>query len=153
MPFYSLLCCQKFKMSIQLEKYKAGHSQPGSGYKYFLPGLINDQWQWTDSQLNTLLEKASIRLGELNSFARLVPNIDLFIALHVTTEAVVSSRIEGTQTNITEAVLPEEQITPERRNDWKEVNNHTKALPQPNLRLFTLCESIRRRPQVTFRQW
>ncbi|MFI5123822.1 MAG: Fic/DOC family N-terminal domain-containing protein [Chitinophagales bacterium] len=36
-----------------------------------------------------MLEQASIKLGELNSFARLVPNIDLFIQLHVTKEAVV----------------------------------------------------------------
>ncbi|GAA4431776.1 Fic family protein [Pontibacter saemangeumensis] len=115
-------------MAIQLEKYKAGHWQPGTGYKYFLPVKVNDQWQWADAQLNTLLEKASIRLGELNSYARLVPNIDLFISLHVTKEAVVSSRIEGTQTNIAEAMLPEEEITPERRNDWKEVNNYTHAL-------------------------
>ncbi|GEO02478.1 toxin Fic [Adhaeribacter aerolatus] len=93
-----------------------------------MPAKINDQWQWNDAQLNTLLEKASIRLGELNSYARLVPNIDLFISLHVTKEAVVSSRIEGTQTNIAEAMLPEEEITPKRRNDWKEVNNYTNAL-------------------------
>jgi Fic family protein len=115
-------------MAIQLEKYVSGHSQPGAGYKYFLPSRINDQWQWSDSQLNTLLEKASIRLGELNAYAHIVPNIDLFIELHVTKEAVVSSRIEGTQTNIREAILPQEEILPERRNDWKEVNNYTQAL-------------------------
>lgn len=130
-------------MAILIEKYKAGHWQPGTGYKYFLPSAINDQWQWTDPQLNTLLEKASIRLGELNSFARLVPNIDLFIALHVTTEAVISSRIEGTQTNITEAILPEEEITPERRNDWKEVNNYTVALNEAIRDLFRLPLSSR----------
>jgi Fic family protein len=115
-------------MAIPLEKYKSGHWQPGIGYKYFLPTKVNDQWQWSDAQINTLLEKASIRLGELNSYARLVPNIDLFILLHVTKEAVVSSRIEGTQTNIAEAVLPEEEIDPERRNDWKEVNNYSESL-------------------------
>ena len=130
-------------MAIQLEKYKAGHWQPGIGYKYFLPSKINDQWQWNDAQLNTLLEKASIRVGELNSFARLVPNIDLFIELHVTKEAVVSSRIEGTQTNIAEAVLPEEEITPERRNDWKEVNNYTYALNEAIKSLRTLPLSSR----------
>lgn len=115
-------------MAIQLEKYKSGHWQPTAVYKYFLPTKVNDRWQWTDTQINTLLEKASIRLGELNSYARLVPNIDLFILLHVTKEAVVSSRIEGTETNITEAVLPEEEVEPERRNDWKEVNNYTASL-------------------------
>jgi Fic family protein len=130
-------------MAIQLEKYKAGYWQPGAGYKFFLPSKVNDQWEWNDPQLNTLLEKASIRLGELNSFARLVPNIDLFIALHVTKEAVISSRIEGTQTNITEAVLPEEEITPERRNDWKEVNNYTYALNEAIKSLVKLPLSSR----------
>ena len=108
-----------------------------------MPTIINEQWQWNDAQLNTLLERASIRLGELNSFARLVPNIDLFIALHVTTEAVISSRIEGTQTNITEAVLPEEEINPERRNDWKEVNNYSAALNEAIRNLHQLPLSSR----------
>ncbi len=57
-----------------------------------------------------------------------MPNIDLFIQLHVTKEAVVSSRIEGTQTNIDEALLPVEEVKPERRNDWVEVNNYTNGL-------------------------
>src|SRR4051812_9540665 len=101
-------------MTIQLEKYSSGHLQPGTGYKYFLPSKINAQWTWTDAALNTLLEKASMRLGELNAYAHIVPNIDLFIELHVTKEAVVSSRIEGTQTNIREAILPQDEISPER---------------------------------------
>jgi len=93
-----------------------------------MPTPINDRWQWITPDINHLLESAAVKLGELNCFARLVPNIDLFIQLHVTKEAVVSSRIEGTQTNIDEALLPEEEIRPERRNDWKEVNNYITAL-------------------------
>lgn len=68
------------------------------------------------------------KLGELNSFSKLVPNLDLFIQLHVTKEAVVSSSIEGTQTRMDEALLPEAEVQPERRNDWKEVNNYIIAL-------------------------
>ncbi len=116
-------------MIIPLEAYKAGTFEKHyTGYTYFLPRYINEQWTWEDQALNLLLEKAAIKLGELNSYARLVPNIDLFIQLHVTKEAVVSSRIEGTQTNMDEALLREEEVTIERRNDWKEVNNYIKAL-------------------------
>lgn len=113
---------------IELEKFKAGNYRKGNHYQYFVPQEINDEWRWQSPELNDLLEKAAIRLGELNSFSRFVPNIDLFIQVHVTKEAVVSSRIEGTQTNMNEALLPEEEIDPEKRNDWKEVNNYIKAM-------------------------
>lgn len=111
-----------------LEEFQSGRRERTAGYQYFVPNPINRQWKWKDAQLNTLLEKASRKIGELNSFARLVPNIDLFIQLHVMKEAVISSRIEGTRTNIDEALLTEEDIRPERRDDWREVNNYTKAL-------------------------
>jgi len=113
---------------IELEKYQAGHFEKNLGYQYFVPSAINDEWTWKTPALNLLLEKAAIKLGELNSYARLVPNIDLFIQLHVTKEAVVSSHIEGTKTNMDEALLPVEEIHPERRDDWQEVNNYIKAL-------------------------
>lgn len=113
---------------IRLEDYKSGHIEQGIGYKYFVPSLINDEWTWQDASINTLLEKASLRLGELNSFSRLVPNIDLFIQLHVTKEAVLSSRIEGTQTHMDEALLPQTEVKEERRNDWQEVRNYVDAI-------------------------
>ncbi len=114
---------------IELSKYEAGkYQRDPSGYSYFIPSQINNNWSWTDQQINTLLEKASIRLGELNSFARLVPNIGLFIQLHVTKEAVVSSRIEGTQTKIDEVLLRESEIKPERKDDYQEVINYIKAM-------------------------
>jgi Fic family protein len=116
------------KATLTIEDFSSGHYEKGIGFKYFVPAEINQEWTWKDATLNTLLEKASIKLGELNSFARLVPNIDLFIQLHVTKEAVISSRIEGTQTNMNEALLPVEEIKPERRNDWQEVHNYTNAL-------------------------
>src|SRR5437879_2374843 len=114
--------------TVSIEEFEAGRYEKGYGYRYFVPAYVNKQWTWADGQLNELLEKASIKLGELNSFAKLVPSIDLFIHLHVTKEAVVSSMIEGTQTSIDEALLPEEEISPEKRNDWHEVQNYTKAI-------------------------
>jgi len=85
---------------LSIENFKAGRIEKGFKYKYFVPSKVNAQWQWSDGMLNELLEKASLKLGELNSFARLVPNIDLFIHLHITKESVISSRIEGTKTQM-----------------------------------------------------
>jgi len=63
--------------------------------------------------------------------------------MHVTKEAVISSRIEGTQTKMDEALLDEEDISPERKNDWKEVNNYINALNQAIKELDTLPISSR----------
>jgi len=127
----------------EFEKYSAGHFEKGFGYKFFVPELINDVWSWRTPIINKLLEKAAIKLGELNSFARLVPNIELFIQLHVTKEAVVSSRIEGTRTNIDEALLPIEEIKPERVDDWLEVKNYIAALNEAIVELQHLPLSSR----------
>lgn len=113
---------------IQIEKFHAGSFRKGIQYQYFVPEKVNDVWRWQSPELNELIERAAIKLGELNSFSRFVPNTDLFIQIHVTKEAVLSSRIEGTQTSMNEALLPESEIQPEKRNDWKEVTNYIKAM-------------------------
>lgn len=113
---------------ILLEQFDAGHYESGYGYKFFVPNTINDVWTWNDPTIAQLLERAAVKLGELNSFSRFVPNLDLYIQLHVTKEAVISSRIEGTHTRMDEALLPESEIEPERKDDWKEVNNYINAI-------------------------
>jgi len=129
--------------TLHLDKYIAGAKGIGTGYKYFVPEKVNRQWLWDDPTLNHLIEKASLQLGQLNSYARLVPNIDLFLHMHIMKEAVLSSKIEGTQTQIDEALLPIEDISPERRDDWQEVNNYTKALNDAIEDLKTLPISSR----------
>lgn len=113
---------------IDIQDYKSGEFRNSLGYKYFLPSFINNEWFWNDSAINKLIEKASFELGQLNSYSKLVPNINLFIHLHVTKEAVVSSKIEGTQTHFDEAFLLKENISNERKDDWQEVQNYTQAL-------------------------
>ena len=113
---------------MDIKDFKAGSYEKGYEYSYFLPEKINHSFFWIDEVINELLEKASFKLGELNSFSRFVPDTAMFIIMHIFKEAVVSSRIEGTQTNIEEAFIEEKAIDPERRDDWKEVNNYVNAM-------------------------
>jgi len=128
---------------MNINDFKAGSYRKGYKYRYFLPEKINHTFIWTDEVINELLEKAAFKLGELNSFSRFVPYTDMFIKMHVFKEAVVSSQIEGTQTNIEEALIEEKEINPERRDDWKEVNNYVKAMNAAIEELNTLPLSNR----------
>jgi Fic family protein len=128
---------------MDIKDFKAGTYQDGYKYQYFKPEKINHPWIWTDETINALLEKASLKLGELNSFSRLVPDTGMFIIMHVFKEAVVSSRIEGTRTNIEEALVDEKDIDPEKRDDWLEVNNYVTALNEAIEGLQTLPLSTR----------
>ena len=128
---------------MDIKDFKAGSYRKGYEYRYFLPEKINHSFFWTNEAINELLEKASFKLGELNSFSRFVPDTDMFIIMHILKEAVVSSRIEGTQTNIEEALIEEKEIEPERRDDWKEVNNYVNAMNAAVEELKTLPLSNR----------
>ena len=89
---------------MDIKNYISGNYKQQYQYKSFVPSPVNIDWQITDSNLNTLLSQADIKLGELNAFSQLVPDIDFFISMHVSKEATTSSRIEGTKTNIAEAL-------------------------------------------------
>lgn len=128
---------------MKIEEYISGHWEQGFKYKYFIPAMINHPFAWEDDSISELLEKASLKLGELNSFSRFVPDIDMFIRMHVLKEAIVSSRIEGTRTNIEEALDEEDSVAPERRDDWLEVNNYVKAMNAAIEELKTLPLSCR----------
>jgi len=128
---------------MNIKNFKSGTQRKGYQYEYFLPEKINHTFFWTDEAINELLEKASLKLGGLNSFSRFVPNTDMFIIMHIFKEAVTSSRIEGTQTNIEEALIEEKEINPEKRDDWKEVNNYVLAMNSAIEELKTLPLSNR----------
>lgn len=128
---------------MKFETFKAGIWRQRYQYKSFEPVPVNHAWVWEDATINALLESATRALGELNAFSLIVPDIDLFIEMHVVKEAQTSSRIEGTQTGIDEALMPEEQILPEKRDDWREVRNYIDAVNTAINELKTLPLSNR----------
>lgn len=113
---------------MDIKKYKSGTYRQQYQYKSFYPEKINHVWIWTDAKINTLLERANKVLGELNAFSLIIPNIDIFIQMHVVKEANTSSRIEGTNTEIKDVFIDKKYISPERRDDWQEVQNYIKAM-------------------------
>ena len=128
---------------MKFESFVAGNWQERYQYRSFEPTLVNQAWNWEDAGISVLLEDANRALGELNAFSLIVPDIDLFIQMHVAKEAQTSSRIEGTQTEMDEALLSEEMIAPEKRDDWREVRNYIDAVNQAVEGLARLPLSIR----------
>ena len=129
---------------MKFETFKAGSWKQQYQYKSFQPTQMKREWSWDDPRINVLLEKATKALGELNAFSLIVPDVDWFIHMHIIKEANTSSRIEGTRTEIYEAVLEDEEIIlPERRDDWREVQNYVQAMNHAIQELQTLPLSMR----------
>jgi Fic family protein len=113
---------------MNLKDFKAGTFKQEYKYKSFLPEKINHTFTWDDPQINTMLEDATRVLGELNAFTMIVPNVDIFIQMHITKEANTSSKIEGTKTEMDDVLISKEQVDPEKRDDWQEVRNYINAM-------------------------
>lgn len=115
---------------MSITNFKSGKLVQRFQYKSFEPSLINTEWLVDNAELQLLLSQADIKLGELNAFSQLIPDVDFFIKMHILKEGTKSSRIEGTQTNIDDAVQKEEYIEAEKKDDWLEVHNYVEAMNQ-----------------------
>lgn len=126
-----------------MKNFIAGYFQSQGYYTSFQPNLINKIWLLEDMEVQQLLSKADRQIGRLDMYSEYIPNIDMFISMHVLKEATQSSKIEGTQTNIEEALLDFEDIGIDKRDDWEEVQNYIEAMNNAIKKLETLPFSSR----------
>lgn len=102
----------------------------GNGYKTFVPNKLppNPPIQF-DMEMQSLLSMADRKLGRLDGITQILPNPELFVAMYVRKEAVLSSQIEGTQASFADVLSAEyNQVEDQRRDDIGEVSNYVHAI-------------------------
>lgn len=100
---------------------------PG-GYPAFVPKPLPPRLAY-DSELVAALSRADAALGELSGLGRQLPNPGLLIGAYVRREAVWSSRIEGTQAELSDVLLDEVEASGTADPaDVREVRNYVSAL-------------------------
>ena len=128
---------------MKIEEFKSGKYLQQYQYKSFSPTRRNLPWSWGDGKINTLLAEANRKIGALDAFSSHIPDIDIFIEMHIPKEATQSSKIEGTRTELEEAIKTSSEIVPERKDDWEEVHNYIEAMNFSINKLNTLPVSKR----------
>jgi Fic family protein len=111
------------------------------GYWAFVPSALPPKLDWTDA-LVSLTSKADIALGTLSGLGENLPNPHLLIYPFVRKEAVLSSRIEGTQSSLSDLLLFE-ATKAQKQKDVKEVQNYVHAIEYGLKRLEELPLSLR----------
>ena len=77
------------------------YEDAGQGYRMFIPAALPpDPPLELNGDIISLLSEADIALGRLDGVAEFTPNPNLFLAMYVRKEAVMSSQIEGTQATL-----------------------------------------------------
>jgi Fic family protein len=114
-----------------------------TGYKAYRPNPLPPSIDW-NLNLAAALSKADMLLGRLAGEGGKLPNPHILIRPFVTREAVLSSRIEGTQATLGD-ILADHAGAPVEigPDDLREVNNYIIALQHGIKRLKTFPLSLR----------
>lgn len=124
---------------------RAGRYQrQGTGYRAFLPSpLPPNPPVRLEGELQPLLSQADRALGRLDGSIQTLPHPDLFVAMYVRKEAVLSSQIEGTQSSLQDVLAAEARVlSAERPDDVEEVFNYVAAMNYGLERLASLPVSV-----------
>ena len=132
-------------MPVDFPERAGRYVQQTTGYKAFLPAPLPPQPPLAlDGELQTLLSTADRDIGRLDALAALLPNPDLFVALYVRHEAVLSSQIEGTQSTLEDVLAFEADAQNDQTpKDVAEVANYVRAMNHGLARLPELPLSLR----------
>lgn len=113
------------------------------GYCAFIPNPLPPPLKY-DKKLIHLLSDADRQIGELAGTGRLLPNPYFLIRPYIRQEAVSSSRIEGTQTSLSDLFYFEASGQKEPKpSDVLEVKNYVRAMEYGLERVKTLPVSVR----------
>lgn len=111
------------------------------GYWAFVPVPLPPKLEWDDA-LVSVISRADIALGTLSGLGETLPNPHILIYPFIRREAVLSSRIEGTQSSLSDLLLFEATQV-EKRGDVREVQNYVRAMEYGLKRLNELPLSLR----------
>jgi len=119
--------------------------QQPTGYRAFIPEPLPPEPPINlAGELQHWLSQADRALGRLDGSIQTLPHPDLFVAMYVRKEAVLSSQIEGTQSSLQDLLAAEASIfAPERPTDVDEVVNYVRAMKYGLARLEDLPVSVR----------
>lgn len=133
--------------SIDVNNGRSGRyvRQP-SGYRAFVPApLPPDPPVRLSGNLLALLSRADRALGRLDGSIHTLPHPDLFVAMYVRKEAVLSSQIEGTQSSLQDVLAAEARVLDANRpRDVSEVFNRRAAGPYDNRALRSIDSQLRK---------
>lgn len=114
-----------------------------TGYEAFIPNPLPPEIDWTGSLIRSLSD-ADRLIGQLSGEGKQLPNPHLLIRPFIKREAVLSSRIEGTQATLGELLANDAGAVVNRSpDDIREVGNYVTALDYGIKRLNTLPLSLR----------
>jgi len=119
-----------------------------TGYEAFLPNPLPPAIDWTGRLIRSLSD-ADRLIGQLSGEGKKLPNPHLLIRPFIKREAVLSSRIEGTQATLGELLANDAGAVVDRSpDDLREVGNYVTALDYGIKKLNTLPLSLRLVRQV-----
>jgi len=125
------------------KKKSSGKYVKCTGYEAFVPNPLPPEIDWTDSLIRSLSD-ADRLIGQLSGEGKQLPNPHLLIRPFIKREAVLSSRIEGTQATLGELLANDAGAVVNRSpDDLREVGNYVAALDYGINRLNTLPLSLR----------